>query len=264
MDDLVLQMNAVSKVFTAKMGGLTILNDLNFSLKRGVIAGIVSPSGTGKTTLLQIAGLMDVPDSGEVLIGGIAMQNLSDRKRAKVRCKNIGYVYQQHHLLPEFTALENVTMPLLISGVRTKKAEERATEILSEMLLGERLSHKPSALSGGEQQRVAIARAIVTRPQILLADEPTGNLDPATSKYVFDNMLNSLRKRGGGALIVTHNHHLASALDELYELENGTLVPLDRKKLIAEIKARLPVQKTIVKTTVARNLMQSSKHNPLK
>ena len=132
------------------------------------------------------------------------------------------------------------------------------------MLLSERLSHKPSALSGGEQQRVAIARAIVTRPEILLADEPTGNLDPTTSQYVFDNMLNSLRKRGGGAMIVTHNHQLASALDELYELENGTLVPLDRDKLISEIKARLPVQKTIVKKAVARNLMQSSKHNPLK
>ncbi len=245
-NDIVLKLNHVCKRFTTRMGGLSILENVNFELPRGVIAGIISPSGAGKTTLLQIAGLMDVPDTGEVLVGGLEAQNLSDKKRTAIRCKHIGYVYQQHHLLPEFTAIENVTIPLLIGGMKQAQAETRASEILGEMLLGERLFHKPSELSGGEQQRVAIARAIVTYPEVFLADEPTGNLDPVTSAYVFENMLTSLRKRGGGALIVTHNHQLANTLDQLFEIKDGQLFPLDKKHLLLHHKkppARKPAQK---------------------
>lgn len=232
MSNMVLQLKNINKAFTTKMGDLTILNGINIELPAGTIAGIVAPSGTGKTTLLQIAGLMDVPDDGEVYINNLQAHGLSDKKRAHLRCHHIGYVYQQHHLLPEFTALENVTMPLLIQGIKPKKADIQASEILAEVGLAERLHHKPSELSGGEQQRVAIARAIVGTPDLFLADEPTGNLDPVTSDKVFTNMLTSLRARQGAALIVTHNHRLAKSLDKLYEIVDGNLQEKDKKKLI--------------------------------
>ncbi len=232
MSDFILQLNNISKSFTTKMGNLTILENISLELPAGMIAGIVAPSGTGKTTLLQIAGLMDVPDDGEVYINNLQAHGLSDKKRAHLRCHHIGYVYQQHHLLPEFTAIENVSMPLLIQGIKPKKAEQQASNILAEVGLAERLHHKPSELSGGEQQRVAIARAIVGTPDLFLADEPTGNLDPVTSNNVFSNMIASLRARQGAALIVTHNHQLAKSLDRLYEITDGQLLIKDKEKLI--------------------------------
>ncbi|EAS51144.1 lipoprotein releasing system ATP-binding protein [Aurantimonas manganoxydans SI85-9A1] len=191
------------------------------------MVALVAPSGAGKSTLLHIAGLLERPDTGEVLVGGQPCGTLGDDRRTEMRRRAIGFVYQFHHLLPEFSALENVMMPQMILGQSRSAAAERARELLEYMRIGKRAAHRPAELSGGEQQRVAIARAVANAPHVLLADEPTGNLDPTTSGYVFDALTALVRQSGVAALIATHNHELAARMDRAITLENGKIVPLE-------------------------------------
>jgi lipoprotein-releasing system ATP-binding protein len=185
---------------------------------------LVGPSGAGKSSLLHIAGLLEAPTSGEVLIAGQNCSTLDDLARTRVRRVGIGFVYQFHHLLPEFNAIENVIMPQLIAGTPRAAAARRATELLSRLGLAERLTHRPAELSGGERQRVAVARALANKPLLLLADEPTGNLDPRTSEQVHEEFVRLIREEGLGALVVTHNLDLARRMMRIVRLENGTLV----------------------------------------
>jgi lipoprotein-releasing system ATP-binding protein len=191
----------------------------------GEMVGLVGPSGSGKSTLLHAAGLLEKPNSGEVFINGRESLKLPDDQRTKIRRESIGVVYQFHHLQKEFTALENVAIPQMISGVSTKTAEEEAKRLLTNMGLAGRLTHRPSQMSGGEQQRVAIARALANRPQILLGDEPTGNLDPATSNSVFRSLLDLTRNEGVAALIATHNMNLVPFFDRVLTVQDGLVVP---------------------------------------
>src|SRR5690606_20335800 len=184
----------------------------------GEIAALVGPSGSGKSTLLQIAGLLDHPSAGRITLGSQAVENLNENQRTLMRRDYIGFVYQFHHLQPEFTALENVAMPQIIAGKSIKEAQKKAEELLTRLGPGERLEHRPARLSGGEQQRVAIARALANDPKLLFADEPTGNLDPQTSEEVFEMLLDLVHERGIGALIATHNIHLAEQMDRILEL----------------------------------------------
>jgi lipoprotein-releasing system ATP-binding protein len=186
----------------------------------------VAPSGTGKSTLLHTAGLLERPDAGDVILAGRACGRLSDEERTAIRRNDVGFVYQFHHLLPEFSALENIMMPQLIKGLGRKEASERAAQLLDYMQIGKRAQHRPAELSGGEQQRVAIARAVANAPLVLLADEPTGNLDPVTASYVFDALEALVRQSGLAALIATHNHELAGRMDRRVTLAEGKVVPL--------------------------------------
>lgn len=203
---------------------LTIFKDINLSLARGEIIALVGPSGAGKSTLLQMMGLLDTPTEGQIMIDGQNVTGLDDAARTELRRGRIGFVYQFHHLLPEFSALENVVIPQMIAGVSRTAAEQAGEKILSAIGLGHRLHHRPARLSGGEQQRVAIARALVTRPRLLLADEPTGNLDPETSRGVFDMLLHLVRDTGAGAIIATHNLDLAEQMDRIIELKQGRII----------------------------------------
>ena len=191
--------------------------------RRGLLLILSSPSGAGKSTLLHIAGLLDTPDSGRVLIGGEDLSAASDKRRTEARRRDLGFVYQFHHLLPEFSALENIVLPQLANGVGRRAAEARARELLERLGLGARARHRPSALSGGEQQRVAMARALANGPKLLLADEPTGNLDPGTSEVVFGMLMEVVRETGLSALIATHNLELAARMDRVVRLEAGQL-----------------------------------------
>ena len=203
---------------------LSILKGADFSLRSGETVALVAPSGTGKSTLLHVAGLLEHPDAGEVTIGGVACQGLSDEKRTTIRRNSIGFVYQFHHLLPEFSALENIMMPQLIAGLSHAEARERAAQLLDYMRIGHRGDHRPAELSGGEQQRVAIARAVANAPLVLLADEPTGNLDPETASYVFSALEALVRQSGLAAMIATHNHELARRMDRCVTLVDGRVV----------------------------------------
>ncbi len=205
---------------------LSVLSGADFTLVPGEIVALVAPSGAGKSTLLHLAGLLERPDAGEIHIGGRQTSALSEPERTTMRRVEIGFVYQFHHLLPEFTALENVVMPQLIRGIRRKEAARRGRELLSYMRVGERETHRPSELSGGEQQRVAIARALADAPRLLLADEPTGNLDPNTASYVFEALTKLVRASGLAALIATHNHDLAARMDRRITLEGGKVVEI--------------------------------------
>ena len=205
---------------------LDVLQGIDLTLPHGVIAALVGPSGTGKSTLLHIAGLLERPSAGEVVIEGRACQGLGDAERTRLRRERIGFVYQFHHLLPDFTALENVAMPQLIAGRSTAEAKARARELLEHLGLGGRLDHRPARLSGGEQQRVAIARALANRPALILADEPTGNLDPNTADEVFELLLAVVRGTGTAALIATHNPELAARMDATFRLTEGRLARL--------------------------------------
>jgi lipoprotein-releasing system ATP-binding protein len=193
-------------------------------VRPGEIVALIGPSGAGKSTLLHIAGLLERPDSGLVLLGGVDCVDLPDRERTYLRRAELGFVYQAHNLLPEFNALENVAMPELIAGAAKQDAFREATRLLTLLGLGERLLHRPTELSGGEQQRVAIARALANRPRVLLADEPTGNLDPKTSKLVFDELIGLVRHEGLAALIATHNLDLAAKMDRALVLHEGKLI----------------------------------------
>jgi len=206
---------------------LTILDDANLALWAGQSVALVAPSGSGKSTLLHIAGLLEHPDDGEVFLAGEATSALSDAERTQLRRVDIGFVYQSHRLLPEFTALENVMMPQMIRGLKRSEAANRSKELLAYLGLGERVSHRPSELSGGEQQRVAIARAVANAPRVLLADEPTGNLDPHTADHVFQALMQLVKATGVAMLIATHNMELADRMDRRVSLEDGRIIELD-------------------------------------
>jgi ABC-type antimicrobial peptide transport system, ATPase component len=208
------------------MTALEIFSTLNFSLAKGEMVGVFSPSGSGKTTLLQIAGLLDEPTDGKLFIGNEDTDKLSDSQKTLLRNRNIGFVYQFHHLLPEFTALENVSLPQWCVGVDRRSAERKAFKLLDEVGLNNRINHRPSELSGGEQQRVAVCRALINDPEILLADEPTGNLDAQTSEMVFDILINQVKQRQLAALIVTHNESLAKKMNRVVQIRDKCLKEL--------------------------------------
>lgn len=226
MTDAIIELNGVERHYVQGSRKLTILSGADFHLRKGEMVALVAPSGAGKSTLLHTAGLLERPDAGDVLLGGRACGRLSDDERTAIRRNDIGFVYQFHHLLPEFSALENIMMPQLVRGLSTSEAKTRAAQLLDYMKIGKRAQHRPSELSGGEQQRVAIARAVANAPLVLLADEPTGNLDPVTASYVFDALAALVRQSGLAALIATHNHELASRMDRRVTLAEGKVVPL--------------------------------------
>ncbi|MEN8236089.1 MAG: ABC transporter ATP-binding protein [Pseudomonadota bacterium] len=219
-----LELQKVSHLYQQGKSSLQVLCEVSLSLVPGEIVALVGPSGAGKSTLLHIAGLLESPSEGAVLINGESSERLSDRKRTQLRRKTIGFVYQFHHLLPEFSALENVVMPQLLCNTPAREAAKRAEELIAKMKLTNRVTHLPSQLSGGEQQRIAIARALANRPQILLADEPTGNLDTATSDIVFQELVELIRHSKTAALIATHNSDLASRMDRKITLVDGNIV----------------------------------------
>jgi lipoprotein-releasing system ATP-binding protein len=220
-----LRLAGVVRNFRTEAGELPVLRGAELTLHAGEIVALVAPSGTGKSTLLHLAGLLERPDAGEVFVAGRPAGTLADDARSALRGTSIGFVYQFHHLLPEFTALENVVLPQMANGVKRPAAEARARELLSGFGLEGREAHRPGRLSGGEQQRVAISRALANKPGLLLADEPTGNLDVATSDRVFAQLLEAVRGAGVAALIATHNPELASRMDRVVTLRDGLVVP---------------------------------------
>ena len=224
MSDAPLRLAAVERRYRSGAGELQVLRGADLTLAAGEIIALVAPSGTGKSTLLHLAGLLEKPDGGEVFVEGRAAGTLSDDARTAIRRGTIGFVYQFHHLLPEFTAEENVVLPQLAAGVARGAARARARELLAGFGLTGRESHAPGKLSGGEQQRVAIARALANRPKVLLADEPTGNLDVATSDRVFAQLLDQVRGQGVAALVATHNPELARRMDRIVTLAEGRVV----------------------------------------
>jgi lipoprotein-releasing system ATP-binding protein len=224
MSDLVLHLDNIVRTFKQGDDDLHILAGAELKVEAGEIVALVGPSGAGKSTLLHAAGLLETPTSGRVFVCGEEGSSLGDDGRTRIRREKIGFVYQYHHLLPEFDACENIVIPQIISGLDKVEATERADEMLKWMGLEDRATHRPGKLSGGEQQRVAIARALVTAPRLLLADEPTGNLDPGTASDVFDIMISLVRGAKLGALIATHNPILAQKMDRIVRLEGGKLI----------------------------------------
>lgn len=225
MSDAVLDLDGVEKGYKiGKPGEIRVLRGASVAIARGEVVALVAPSGAGKSTLLHIAGLLDSADAGTVAIGGQDLTRAKDRARTRARRQLVGFVYQFHHLLPEFTAAENVILPQQADGTTRRKAEARAADLLARVGLESRAGHRPSELSGGEQQRVAFCRALANNPLLLLADEPTGNLDPATAGVVFDTLLALVRETGMGALIATHNPELAARMDRVLRLDKGRLV----------------------------------------
>ncbi|MEQ1942909.1 ABC transporter ATP-binding protein [Mesorhizobium sp. VNQ89] len=224
MSGSVIELKGVERHYVQGQRKLTILNGADFSLVPGEMVALVAPSGAGKSTLLHTAGLLERPDAGDVILGGRACGRLSDDDRTAIRRNDIGFVYQFHHLLPEFSALENIMMPQIIKGLPRSEAAKRAEQLLDYMQIGKRAHHRPAELSGGEQQRVAIARAVANAPLVLLADEPTGNLDPHTAHYVFDALAALVKQSGLAALIATHNHELAARMDRRVTLAEGKVV----------------------------------------
>ncbi len=220
-----LELRRVGRVYKSGAGDLPILRGADLVLRAGEIVALVAPSGTGKSTLLHLAGLLERPDSGAVFVDGVDAGNLGDTARTQIRRDRIGFVYQFHHLLAEFSALENVTLPQMIRGTSKRAAQERAHVLLGAFGLSPRAAQLPGKLSGGEQQRVAIARALANKPAVLLADEPTGNLDSGTSDVVFAELLRIVREQGVAALIATHNAELASRMDRVVTLRDGLIVP---------------------------------------
>lgn len=222
-----LSLDGIRRAFTQAGGApLTVLDGADLAVQAGEIVALVGPSGSGKSTLLQIAGLLERPDAGEVRLAGEAASGLGDKGRTMMRRRYLGFVYQYHHLLPEFSAEENVVVPQMVAGVRRPAARDRARDLLARMGLEGRGHHRPGQLSGGEQQRVAIARALANAPRVLLADEPTGNLDPHTAEAVFAEFLRLVRDEGLGALIATHNPDLARRMDRVVTLREGRLIAL--------------------------------------
>jgi lipoprotein-releasing system ATP-binding protein len=227
MNDPILTLTGITKAYnTGKPNAVTVLQGTDLTVHKGEVVALVAPSGAGKSTLLHIAGLLDTPDAGQVSIAGRDMTKLSDRKRTAVRRNDVGFIYQFHHLLPEFTALENIVLPQLANGVSDADATARARDLLARVGIAERGDHRPGALSGGEQQRVAFCRALANKPQLLLADEPTGNLDPDTSDRVFDALMELVRGTGLTAVIATHNLDLAARMDHMVRMTAGTLETL--------------------------------------
>lgn len=223
MSNPVLSVRGLTRTYDTATGGLTVLRGVNLDVMPGEVVGLIGPSGSGKSSLLHAAGLLERPTSGEIRIDGEDVGLLDERARTHLRLARIGFVYQFHHLLAEFDARDNVALPLRIAGVRQAEARARASEVLTALGLGERLTHQPAQMSGGEQQRVAVARALANRPRLLLADEPTGNLDPATSQTVFEALHDLVKKTGVAALIATHNMELAGHMDRVFALKDGHL-----------------------------------------
>ena len=227
MNDPVLRLSGIGKSYNpGQPNEVNVLRGIDLTVAAGEVVALVAPSGAGKSTLLHIAGLLDTPDAGTVEIGGTDMTGQSDRKRTGVRRRDVGFIYQFHHLLPEFSALENIVLPQLANGVSQSDAQTRARSLLDEVGIGHRADHRPAALSGGEQQRVAFCRALANAPRLLLADEPTGNLDPTTSDQVFAALMTLVRGTGLSAVIATHNLELAARMDRQIRLEAGQLVAL--------------------------------------
>ncbi|MCC0047445.1 ABC transporter ATP-binding protein [Albidovulum sp.] len=225
MSEAVLDLAGIEKTYNrGRPGQVEVLRGLDLQVARAEIVALVAPSGAGKSTLLHIAGLLDTADAGKVAIAGREMTGLSDRARTEARRRDVGFVYQFHHLLPEFTAAENIVLPQLADGTGRRAAEARAAHLLDLVGVGARAAHRPAALSGGEQQRVAFCRALANRPRLLLADEPTGNLDPETSDRVFATLLSLVRETGLSALIATHNLDLARRMDRVVRLEAGRII----------------------------------------
>jgi lipoprotein-releasing system ATP-binding protein len=219
----VLSCHKLSKIFTEAESVVHVLNKVQFSVSAGEMIAIVGVSGSGKSTLLHLLGGLDQPTEGNVLVQGVNLTSLSENDKGKIRNQKLGFVYQFHHLLPEFSALENVCMPLLIRGMPAKLAVEKAEEMINRVDLHHRRTHRIGELSGGERQRIAIARALVTHPLCVLADEPTGNLDHRTATHIFDLMLKLNQEYQTSFVVVTHNDELAKQMDKIYVLENGTL-----------------------------------------
>ncbi|RPE72029.1 lipoprotein-releasing system ATP-binding protein [Pacificibacter maritimus] len=220
-----LQIQEVAKGYNrGKPNEIQVLSGINLTVSKGEVVALVAPSGAGKSTLLHIAGLLDNADAGQVVIDGTDVTSLDDKARTAMRRAQVGFIYQFHHLLPEFSALENIVLPQLANGVPEADARARALKLLTSVGVEARADHRPAAMSGGEQQRVAFCRALANRPALLLADEPTGNLDPATSDRVFDALMTVAKDEGLAALIVTHNMDLAAKMDRVLRLENGVLV----------------------------------------
>lgn len=226
MSEIHLKLTQVHRHYGNGPSQISVLQAADLTVRGGELVAIVAPSGAGKSTLLHIGGLLERPQQGEVEIVGTPTAQMSERGRTLLRRTTIGYVYQFHHLLPEFTALENVVIPQLIAGIGQAAATRHAQELLDMLGVGPRGAHRPAELSGGEQQRVAIARAAANNPRIVLADEPTGNLDPATSEKVFEALQNLIRDQGAAALIATHNHDLARRADRIVTLRNGLIEPI--------------------------------------
>jgi lipoprotein-releasing system ATP-binding protein len=220
-----LGLTTIVRSFSQGDANITVLRGASLVVHRGEIVALVGPSGSGKSTLLQIAGLLEPADVGEVKVGGVSCSHLSDDQRTEIRRRQLGFVYQFHHLLPEFSALENIMMPQMITGLPRVEAYLRSYELLEMMALENRADHRPAQLSGGEQQRVAIARAIANLPSVLLADEPTGNLDQKTADAVFEEIISLVRQTGTGALVATHNPELAARMDRTILIQDGVLVP---------------------------------------
>ncbi len=232
----VIELRGIFRFFKQGEGRLEVLRGARLSVYPGEIIALIGPSGSGKSSLLHVAGLLEKPTAGHVLIGGRDCVPLSDEEKTRIRRENVGFVYQFHQLLPEFTALENVVLPQLVAAVPRKRAEAEGKRLLASLGLAKRFHHRPMELSGGEQQRVAIARALANQPEILLADEPTGNLDPKTAGHVFDELIKVIREEGRAAIIATHNLELANRMDRAVVLRDGKLldarhdmIPLDEE-----------------------------------
>jgi lipoprotein-releasing system ATP-binding protein len=222
-DGAVLSIRGLERRYVTGAGELTVLRGVDLDVRPGEIVGLIGPSGSGKSSLLHAAGLLEHPNAGRITVLGRDCSDLPDRDRTRVRLATIGFVYQFHHLLPEFSALDNVALPLMIAGVSRVAAQERAAALLAELGLADRIHHQPAQMSGGEQQRVAVARALANSPRLLLADEPTGNLDPHTSTAVFENLYALARRTGVAAVVATHNLELARHMDRVFALKDGHL-----------------------------------------
>ncbi|MGH6718265.1 MAG: ABC transporter ATP-binding protein [Alphaproteobacteria bacterium] len=223
MSDAALALDGVRRVFVQGTNRIEVLKGASLALEVGEVVALVGPSGAGKSTLLHVAGLLETPDGGEVLISGRRCAGLGDGERTRLRRTSLGFIYQFHHLLPEFSALENVVLPQLVAGVPRAEARRKAAHLLDRLGLAERADHRPARLSGGEQQRVAFARALANDPAVLLADEPTGNLDPATAEVVFAHLIEQARAARVAALVATHNLELARRMDRILTLHNGVV-----------------------------------------
>ncbi len=242
MNEAVLELAGVERRFRQGDVELAVLRGVDLALAPGTLAALVGPSGSGKSTLLHLAGLLERPTAGEITVLGRPTSRLGDRERTRLRREAIGFVYQFHHLLADFSALENVAIPRLLAGERMPAARRRARALLEELGLEERLDHRPGRLSGGEQQRVAIARALANSPRLLLADEPTGNLDPHTAEEVFALLLRVAREQGVATLVATHNVELALRMDVIYALVEGRLVMLESEAARAFMRPLQPAR----------------------